>query len=57
MTTEQFETIYDALANAIDAAGPELGEVYLAKVALALAETLDDPALALKVIAECREGL
>lgn len=57
MTTEQFETIYDALANTIDAVGPELGEVYLAKVALALAETLDDPARVLAVIAECREGL
>ena len=57
MRREQIETIYEALAEAIDAVGAGQSEVYLAKVALALAETLDDPDRALAVIAECRTGL
>ena len=62
MTTHpEIEEIYDALATAIDeteaAAGPSATPVYLAKLALALAHALNDPAQAQRLIAECRQGL
>lgn len=57
MTQEQLEQIYEALAQAIDRAGPEQAAVYLAKLALALAEDLGNADRALAVIAECETGI
>ena len=62
MTTHpQIESIYEALAQAIDATEAAEGQsatpVYLAKLVLALAHALDDPDRVLALIASCREGL
>ncbi|THD72856.1 DUF2783 domain-containing protein [Thalassobius vesicularis] len=56
MTHSDLETIYEALAQGIDTAG-EHAPVYLAKVALALAETLNDAPAALKIIADAQANL
>ncbi|MEY4737506.1 MAG: hypothetical protein RL302_1825 [Pseudomonadota bacterium] len=37
------EQVYDALANAIDAAGPEKTELFLVKLALLQANVIGDP--------------
>lgn len=39
------ETVYDALATAIDTAGPDKAELFLVKLALLNANALADPAL------------
>jgi hypothetical protein len=39
------EQVYDALATAIDAAGPEKTELFLVKLALLSAQALADPAV------------
>jgi hypothetical protein len=39
------EQVYDALATAIDAAGPEKSELFLVKLALLNAQALADPAV------------
>jgi hypothetical protein len=57
MTRPDLETMYEALAQAIDAVGPDQAALYLAKVALALAAELDDAARALAVIDRCLTGL
>ena len=44
MTNEQLEQVYQLLAEAIDRAGQENESVFLAKLALTLAEQLSDPA-------------
>jgi hypothetical protein len=56
MTPEELESVYDAMALAIEDIGPARSDVFLAKLALALADTLGDADLACAVIAECREG-
>lgn len=57
MTHSDLESLYEALALGIDAAGPDHAQVYLAKVALALAETLNDTPAALAIIADCQANL
>jgi hypothetical protein len=62
MTTHpQIETIYEALAEAIDAteaaAGPAATPIYLAKLVLALAHALNDPDRVTALITQCRQGL
>ena len=57
MTSAEFESVYEAIAKAIDKVGSANAEVYLAKLALALAHELDDGASALKIIAECTSAL
>jgi len=57
MTPEALETIYEALAEAIDAVGETDAPVFLAKVALALAETLDDRDTTLAIIEGCKRDL
>jgi len=44
MTFEELEAVYARLAAAIDRAGPRDEALFLAKLALALAHRLDDPA-------------
>jgi hypothetical protein len=39
------EQVYDALATALDAVGPEKSELFLVKLALMNAHTLADPAV------------
>lgn len=43
LTVPALETLYDALANAIDQAGPDKTELFLVKLALLQANTLGDP--------------
>ncbi|MBV6634695.1 MAG: hypothetical protein KI788_02165 [Mameliella sp.] len=57
MTQAELECVYEAMAVAIDDVGPDRGEVFLAKLALALAEDLGRTERVLEVIAECRSGL
>lgn len=45
LTTSGLEQVYDALATAIDAAGPEKTELFLVKLALLNAHALADPAV------------
>jgi len=44
MTIEQLEQVYQHLAEAIDRAGQENESLFLAKLALTLADQLSDPA-------------
>ncbi|MBO9513196.1 MAG: DUF2783 domain-containing protein [Variovorax sp.] len=56
MTTlcfEQLETLYDELATAIDQAGPERESVFLAKLALCMAQEWGDGARVSALIREC----
>jgi hypothetical protein len=57
MTQSNLEPVFEALAQAIDAVGPDQSEVFLAKVALALVDQLRDEALSRNVIEECKTGL
>jgi len=43
LTIPGLEQVYDALATAIDAAGPEKSELFLVKLALLNAQALGDP--------------
>ena len=43
LTLPGLEAVYDALAEAIDAAGPEKSELFLVKLALLNAQALGDP--------------
>jgi hypothetical protein len=55
--TEALEVVYERLATAIDEAGPERAELYLAKLALRLAHDIGDPKLVLAAIEACLEDL
>ena len=57
MNRPTIEDIYEALAEAVDAVGAPHAEVYLAKVCLALANEVPDPAMVLRVIAACKADL
>lgn len=54
MTQDDLETVYEAMAEAIDAEAPAARELFLARLALALADSLGDPAQCRTLIAECR---
>jgi hypothetical protein len=43
LTIPGLETVYDALATAIDQAGPEKSQLFLVKLALLNANALADP--------------
>lgn len=45
LTIPGLEQVYDALATAIDTAGPEKTELFLVKLALLNANALSEPAL------------
>jgi hypothetical protein len=45
LTIAGLETVYDALATALDQAGPERSELFLVKLALMNANALGDPTL------------
>ena len=52
MITGDIETVYNAIALEIDKVGAEKSELYLAQLALLLANALDDNELALKCVAQ-----
>jgi hypothetical protein len=45
LTIDGLETVYDALASAIDQAGPDKAQLFLVKLALLNANALGDAAL------------
>ena len=51
------EAVYAALAEGIDAHGPEHSEMFLAKAALLLAEALGDKDRALRAIADAQRNM
>ena len=51
------EAVYAALAEGIDAHGPEHSEMFLAKAALLLAEVLGDEDRALRAIADAQRNM
>ncbi len=51
------EAVYAALAEGIDAHGPEHSEMFLAKAALLLAEALGDKDRALQAIADAQRNM
>ena len=51
------EAFYAALAEGIDAHGPEHSEMFLAKAALLLAEALGDEDRALRAIADAQRNM
>lgn len=57
MTPADFETVYEALAAALDRAGADKHAVYLAKVVLMLAESFSDRARVEAILAACLEDL
>lgn len=57
MNAEDLETVYEAMAQALDSLPQDARELYLAKLALALCDTLGEAAPCLQAIAECRTGL
>lgn len=52
MKSGDIETVYNAIAEEIDQVGAEKSELFLAQLALLLANALDDNELALKCVAE-----
>ena len=51
------QAVYAALAEGIDAHGPEHSEMFLAKAALLLAEALGDEDRALRAIADAQRNM
>ena len=51
LTIDGLETVYDALATAIDQAGPEKAQLFLVKLVLLNAKALGDAALVQQQIA------
>ena len=56
-TFTALETIYERLADAIDAAGPAKAQVFLAKLALMLAREIENPQTVLAAIEACLKDL
>lgn len=57
LTIDGLETVYDALAIAIDQAGPEQASLFLVKLALLQANALADPELFQQQIATALQDL
>ncbi|WP_439150511.1 hypothetical protein [Sulfitobacter sp.] len=57
MTPTDVECVYDALAHKLDAVGSAKSELFLAKLALLLANELCDATRALKLIDEASTNL
>lgn len=54
MPEKTLEDVYAALAEGIDAAGPEKEAMFLSKVALLLANEISDPERVLQLIADAQ---
>lgn len=57
MTPADLETVYEALAEQLDAVDAETRELYLAKLALLLAHEIADAKKVLQQIADAAENL
>lgn len=57
MPFEDFENAYEALATAIDSAGPEREALFLTRLALVLGHELGDVTVFRKAIKTALEGL
>ncbi|SIR19013.1 hypothetical protein SAMN05421641_12927 [Paracoccus thiocyanatus] len=57
MTSAEMEAVYDAMARQIDKAGPGKSEVFLAKLALLLAQKAGDVHQVLDAVSEAGESL
>ena len=57
MNQGDLERLYDVLAQAIDEAGPEKSELFLAKLALLLADALDDADKACRLVRNALDDL
>jgi hypothetical protein len=57
MSQAELETVYEALANAIDRAGAEKAGLFLAKLALLLAQELGDAPAVLASVAQAERHL
>jgi hypothetical protein len=57
LTVPGLEDVYDALATAIDQAGPDKTELFLVKLALLQANALGNPAVVLQQIAAALQDL
>lgn len=57
MTPQDVETVYEALAQKIDALAPEQTEMFLAKLALLLAHDFPDASPVLERIEEAAQNL
>ena len=57
MTPAEFETFYEAMADAVDAVAPQYSEIFLAKLCLALGHELGDGGKALQLVADCKKDL
>ena len=57
MTQDDLEQVYEALAVALDDCATDERELYLAKLALALCDTIGAAGPCLAIIDECRTGL
>jgi len=57
LNIDGLETVYDALATAIDQAGPDKAQLFLVKLALLQANTLADADLCQKQIATALQDL
>lgn len=57
MSVSTLETVYERLAQAIDEAGREKETMLLAKLALLMAEKLDDPDTVLGLIEDAAKDL
>jgi len=53
LKTEELERIYDRMAEAVDAAGPDKEALFLSKLSLVLADRLGDEALVRECIDIC----
>ena len=56
-TGSTMEDVYAALAEGIDRHGPESSEMFLAKVALLMAEDSGDPDRALRLISDAQRNM
>ncbi len=57
MNQSDLERLYDVLAQAIDEAGPEKSELFLAKLALLLADALGDADKACQLVRNALDDL
>lgn len=57
MSPDDFETVYEALASALDTAGPEKHALFLTKVVLMLADASGEPEKVQAAFRDCLEDL
>lgn len=57
MQFTDFETVYESVAQAIDRAGTDKREIFLAKLVLLLSQEIGDSARVLRAIEDCLKDL